>query len=389
MRRTLVPVLGVGIVRCGALVAFLAVRAADPNASALDPLGWLMMLGVSAISLAFLVGLLESRVHAAGALERVTAGLSDVDGPGDLRELIAEAIGDPSLEIRYASWREPGQASAPWRLDLQAADGRSVLPLPADDTIAAIEYDSALDDQRSFVAAVGACAMAALRRQQLAGALQASLKEVEDSRARIAAAADGERHRIERDLHDGAQQDLVTLRVKLALAAETLEKDPVEGRRRLAMLGERVDEILDQVRSLARGVYPPLLADAGLVEALRSAGSRATLPVTVSGENVRRYPEEVESAVYFCCLEALQNVAKHAPDATRAAISLSDNGALRFTVEDDGQGLPSNAELRGSGLANMRDRVAAVGGTLDVRSGNGEGTVLVGTVPLGRGAEPS
>ena len=200
------------------------------------------------------------------------------------------------------------------------------------------------------------------------------------SRARIVAAGDAERRRIERDLHDGAQQRLVALRVKLDLAAELIERDPAQGRRRVQELGPVIDEIIDDVRSLAAGIYPSVLASSGLGEALESAAGRSPIPATVAADGVGRCRPEVETAVYFCCLEALQNAAKHAHDATELSISLRRDGDLRFEVRDDGAGfLPSGAGS-GHGLANMRERIESVGGSLDIRSAPGAGVRVIGMV---------
>ena len=215
-----------------------------------------------------------------------------------------------------------------------------------------------------------------LANRRLNDALTASRQELHASRARIQLAADTERRRIERDLHDGAQQRLVRLRIKLALARETVERhEPLDGQV-LETLGDDVIAILDEIRSLARGVYPHLLDEGGLVEALRSVARRETLPTTVLADDLPRYPAEVETAIYFCCLEALQNVAKHASGATRVTITLG-HAPLRFAVLDDGAGFDVGECTLGSGLQNMRDRMAAVGGSLEIDSVPG-GTKVTG-----------
>ena len=197
---------------------------------------------------------------------------------------------------------------------------------------------------------------------------------------RIVAAADGERRRIERDLHDGAQQRLVALRVKLDLLTEAVARDPEAAREQIGALEADVDATIDEVRSFARAVYPPLLAERGLAEALRAAARRAPIQATIVARNVRRHRLEVESTVYFACVEALQNASKHA-NATSARISLSDNHRLRFEVHDNGDGFNTRDASGGAGLTNLRDRLAAVGGTLEVRSAPGKGTTVIGVVP--------
>jgi len=205
---------------------------------------------------------------------------------------------------------------------------------------------------------------------------------VRESRARIQAAADHERRRIEHDLHDGAQQRLVTLRIKLELAAEQAA-DRGEGRAEtLRALGREVDEALDEVRSLARGIYPAPLAARGLVEALRAAALRAALPSSVLAAGIGRYAREIESAAYFCCLEAMQNADKHAAGATAAVIELMDDGALTIEVRDDGGGFEVDGTASGVGFTSMRDRLAAVGGRLTIHSVPGRGTRVTVTIPI-------
>jgi PAS domain S-box-containing protein len=220
------------------------------------------------------------------------------------------------------------------------------------------------------------------QNQRLSADLEASLAELKQSRARILALADQERRRIERDLHDGAQQRLVALRVRLGLVGDILDANPGSGAEVLSELGRDVDAALDEVRSLARGVYPSLLADRGLEEALRAAARRCPLAATVRADGIRRHAEEVETAVYFACMEAMQNAAKHAGGARGVVLTLSENGGLRFEVSDDGAGF-SIADMRsGQGLLNMRDRLEAVGGTLTVESSAGHGTTVTGVVPV-------
>jgi signal transduction histidine kinase len=211
------------------------------------------------------------------------------------------------------------------------------------------------------------------------------IEELRASRQRLAAAQDHERRRIERNIHDGAQQQLVALAVKLRLADALVGKDESKAHAMLAELQAETNDALENLRDLARGIYPPLLADKGLVAALEGQARRSTIPVTIDGDGIGRYPQEAEAAVYFCALEALQNVAKYA-DADRIAVRLAaSDGSLRFEVEDDGRGFDPSA-ARGSGLTNMRDRLDALGGTLVVRSEPGAGTTVAGSIPVGDSA---
>jgi signal transduction histidine kinase len=199
------------------------------------------------------------------------------------------------------------------------------------------------------------------------------LDELRASRQRLVAAQDEARRRLERNLHDGAQQHMVALKAK---------KDPARARELVGQLTTDADEALQTLRDLARGIYPPLLADRGLAAALEAQARRATLPVAVEAEGVGRYPREVEAAVYFCVLEALQNVQKYA-GASRATVRLSDReGKLTFQVEDDGGGFDPGTTRRGSGLTNIGDRLDALGGALEISSASGRGTRLRATVPV-------
>jgi signal transduction histidine kinase len=221
--------------------------------------------------------------------------------------------------------------------------------------------------------------------QRLAAEALLATREVEDSRSRILASGERERRRIERDLHDGAQQRLVALRIELELLEELVRRDPRRGADRLKELELDVDEALEELRSLAHGVFPPLLADLGLVEALRAMSARSPIAVEIETHHVGRYVPEVEGTVYFCIVEALQNVLKHA-DARRVDIQL-DGGmgsSLRFSVRDDGVGTRDGSPPPGAGITNMGDRLAAVGGALEIGSPAGVGTTVRGSVPTAR-----
>jgi signal transduction histidine kinase len=218
-----------------------------------------------------------------------------------------------------------------------------------------------------------------------AGLILRNIRLIEDlkaSRRRLVAARDEERRKLERDIHDGAQQRLVALSVLYNLAGRLVGPEAVEQRAALADLNEQAQAALETLRDLARGIYPPLLADQGLLAALEAQARKAPLPVTVLAAGVGRYPQEAEAAVYFCCLEALQNVGKHA-EARHALVRLQEvEGELRFEVKDDGVGFDLASTPRGSGTTNMTDRLAAIGGSLEVRSRPGSGTTMAGRVQV-------
>lgn len=215
--------------------------------------------------------------------------------------------------------------------------------------------------------------------------LRARLEDLRASRQRLVCAQDSERRRIERNLHDGAQQHLVALKIKVGLLEPLITKDAARAATLASEVKGEADEALETLRDLARGIYPPLLASEGLVAALKARARRAPLPVEVVDEGVVRYPPEIEAAVYFCCLEALQNVGKYAR-ATTASIRLSvASGSLGFEVRDDGAGFDQGGVPAGSGLTGMNDRIDAVGGRLVVSSSPGKGTQVTGSLPvLGR-----
>jgi signal transduction histidine kinase len=208
------------------------------------------------------------------------------------------------------------------------------------------------------------------------------IEELRASRQRLVAAQDQERRKIERNIHDGAQQQLVALQVKLGLAKSLAGRDPDKERELIDQLQAETQAALEDLRDLARGIYPPLLADSGLVAALEAQARKASLPVEVEAEAIGRYPQEAEAAVYFCALEALQNVSKYAV-ASHARVRLSQrNGRLTFEVRDDGLGFDPATTKAGSGLTNMADRLEALGGSLNVTSQPGVGTTVTGTIPV-------
>jgi signal transduction histidine kinase len=220
-----------------------------------------------------------------------------------------------------------------------------------------------------------------MRNVGLASELRNRLDQLRSSRQRLVHAQDEERRRLERNLHDGAQQHLVALKVKLGLAQMLMTSSPDKAKATLAQLKSDADEALETLRDLARGIYPPLLADKGLVAALESQAHKAFVPVRVEAEGVGRYPQDVEAMVYFCVLEALQNVQKYA-DPSNVVVRLGGyEGRLMFEVEDDGAGFDIATAKKGAGLTNMVDRVEALGGHVDVISAPGAGTRVSGEVP--------
>jgi signal transduction histidine kinase len=208
------------------------------------------------------------------------------------------------------------------------------------------------------------------------------IEELRASRQRLVAAQDEERRKLERNLHDGAQQQLVALAVQLKLLGQSAGKDPERDRQLAERLGSQANAALEDLRDLARGIYPPLLADKGLAAALENQARKAAVPTTVEADGLGRYPQAIESTIYFCTLEALNNVAKYA-EASRAIVRLSQrDGHIAFAIEDDGRGFDASSSNYGTGLQGMADRLDAVGGELHVESRPGAGAAVSGRVPV-------
>nr|MCU0261328.1 histidine kinase [Ilumatobacteraceae bacterium] len=230
----------------------------------------------------------------------------------------------------------------------------------------------------------------ALHNVRLDNALQASLDDLRSandelvaSRARIVAATDESRRRIERNLHDGAQQHLVALAVKVGLVRQLLEADPETATAMLDELRGDVQATLTELRELAHGIYPPRLRDRGLADALGAAADRCPLPAAVHADGIGRYGPDIETAVYFCCVEAIQNSAKHAGDGASLSIRLAEHdGSLMFEVADDGVGFDVAQVAESHGFVNMRDRLGAFAGALELVSSPGAGATVRGRVPL-------
>jgi len=208
------------------------------------------------------------------------------------------------------------------------------------------------------------------------------IEELKASRQRLVAAQDEERRKLERNIHDGAQQQLVALQVRQRLAEQLVERDPVRVKEMLAQLQVDTGAALDDLRDLARGIYPPLLADRGLAAALEAQARKSSVPVAVEAEGIERLPQEVEAAVYFSVLEALQNTAKYAEASSARVVLAREPDALRFEVADDGRGFDPAANGHGSGLQGISDRLGALDGAMEVESTPGAGTVIRGRIPV-------
>ena len=263
-----------------------------------------------------------------------------------------------------------------------------VLVLTEDTTkrvLAARRFDTVRDlTARSLDAPTQARARGQLEeRERHEGELRALLYDLRAAQRRVAAAGDAERRRVERDLHDGAQQRLMAIRLELGLVRELLDTDPRAAGQRLDELYHELDAAVEQLRELAHGLCPPLLASDGLHAALVSVARHSAMPVTVEGDAITRVARPIESAAYFCCLEALQNATKHAGPGANVSIRLGmADGALQFRICDDGAGFDPVAVPPGYGLINLRDRIHALGGQVNVTSAPARGTTIEGRIPV-------
>jgi signal transduction histidine kinase len=302
---------------------------------------------------------------------------------GDVQRLVRRVLDDPSAGLAF--W-------LPRSRQFVDRHGRRVNLDPAEelktwsafghggDPLLAVVYDPVLSEDPELVEAVGAASVLALENRRLQQDLIDSVDALRASQRRLVMAASSERRKIERNLHDGTQQKLVALRIQLELAREEAPQGSAV-QSRLVGLGGDFDDVLSDLRAVAHGIYPPLLADEGLPAALQDAARRAVVPIALDLQDVGRLQEDREAAIYYCCLEALQNVAKHAGDSAVVTLRLwRDERAVRFSIVDNGAGFVRRPRLHGAGLTNMSDRIGAVGGSLVIQSAPGEGTTIEGRI---------
>jgi signal transduction histidine kinase len=338
------------------------------------------------------------------AMSQFSEHLSETYSHEDILDRMARILGEGTGAERAEVWvraghrlvlasSSPKAAEAPTALVMQ----NGTLPNMPRDTVVPVSHAGELlgalavnkkrgetmnSVEQKLVTDLAGQAGLVLKNVGLNQELLARLDDLRASRQRLVTAQDEERRRLERDLHDGAQQHLVALKIKLGLA-EAAAQPETKVRALITQLKLDADAALDTMRDLARGIYPPLLASDGLEAALRGQIRRITVPIDLEVDNVPRQPREAEAAVYFCCLEALQNVAKYA-QAQRVSLRLwTEDADVAFRVQDDGSGFDATTVPPGSGLQNMRDRMEALGGSLEVRSSPGGGTAIEGRIPVG------
>jgi signal transduction histidine kinase len=375
-RRAMAP----AVAGAACLLAFGALLAGGLGGGGRPPvLLWTAACLLVTVPVAFLVGLLRSRL-ARGGVADLFRGLRTMR-PDELQAALARVLGDPALVVAYP--RPDGSyvdaAARPVVLPAPGGD-RSVAIVERDaEPVAALVYDRSLDDDPELVDAVGAAATIALENRQLHAEADARRAELEASRARIITAADAERRRIERNLHDGAQQRLVTLALQLSLIQRRIRHDPAGAEQLVSMATDELAHSLEELRELARGIHPAVL-DQGLEPALDALALRSAVPTLVTCDPGPRLPRPVEFAAYFTASEALANVAKYAR-ATAATVRVARTGAaVVVEIADDGVGGADPGA--GTGLRGLADRIEALHGRLRVSSPPGAGTVVTAELPL-------
>jgi signal transduction histidine kinase len=376
LRRTLAPVLAGSL----ALLVFSVYVAIQKFRPVPDSLLAAVFAAYTAVPVALLGTMLRARLARSSVADLLIELRAKPVG-ADLRDALARALRDPSLEIAYwvpASGRYVDAAGRPVELPLEDPTRATTLVERGGETIAALVHDPALREERGLVDSVGAAAALALQNERLQAELRARLEELRASRARIVEATDAERRRIERNLHDGTQQRLVSIAMELGLAQSKLPTDASEAGPIIARAHQDLLAALEELRELSRGIHPGVLTERGLTRALKELAYRTPVPLELDVDLEERLPGQVEVAAYFVICEALANVAKHA-DATAATVSVQTTaGRAVIEVADDGVG---GADANGSGLRGLADRVEALGGSLALVSPPGVGTAVRVEIP--------
>ena len=375
LRRAIAPVLWTTAVTIVLLVAAeLTTDAVSRGLAAAS------RIALATVPIAYLLGLFTARIARVSVSDLVVE-LGRLPGPGQLRIALARALRDPSLELAY--WIPDletyvGLDGQP--VDVGATPGRAVTVVEhGGRRVAALIHDPALGENPELLGAVGSAAGLALENERLQAELRAQLEELRDSRARIVEAGDIARRRLERNLHDGAQQRLVALSVALGLAERKLTTDAQQAAAMLQTARGELTVALEELREIARGLHPAILSR-GLAVALEGVAERSPVPVQLHVYGGARPPPSVEAAAYYVVSEALTNVARYAHASAATVRVTRDAGRLRVEVSDDGLG--GATITRGSGLQGLRDRVEAIGGHLEVQSQHGRGTRVIAVLPL-------
>jgi signal transduction histidine kinase len=343
------------------------------NPTTLDALSWFVAATRVLLPVGFLLALLLAELRASAVQLALLEHLVTRPTPQQWRGAIAGVLDDPELRIGYrdpasGTFLEPDGGRLP-----EPGEGCARVPIDHDgEAVAAMVLDETLAEDPELVRASATATLVAIQN----GALEGEL------RARVVQAGHVERLRIERDIHDSAQQRLAALRVHLALAGERVASS--EDRAMLRRLNSEVELAIEELRDVTHGKVPAVLTERGLADAMEEVASASPIPVRVEADGLRRYSEAIETAIFFCCLECLQNATKHAgPQATVGVRLAERDGEVSFTVRDDGAGFDAGAVRSGAGLSNLAERVEALGGTLEVNARPGRGTRVTGRFPAG------
>jgi signal transduction histidine kinase len=381
-RRAQAPMLWTGLI----VIVFLGLVFAGDTIGVPDEVigvvGFVGFVAFAILPFAFLAGLVRTRYSRAGAVGGLIERLNTPDTRVSLRTALSDALGDPTLQLVY--WRESAGHYVTYeghRVELpEHGSGRAVAEVERDGKrVGAIIYDAALRDDPSLVRAAAAAAALQLENERLEAELRARVEELETSRARLVEVSMGERRRLERDLHDGAQQRLVALSLQLSMAQRKVESEPAAAGRLLDASRGELQRALEELRELARGIHPAILTDRGLGAAIEALAERAPLPVDLDRMPDDRLPAAVEAAAYFVVAESLTNVAKYS-SARHASVRVGrENGFAVVEVSDDGIG--GADPTAGTGLRGLADRLAALDGRLEVHSPPGGGTVIRANIP--------
>jgi signal transduction histidine kinase len=380
-RRQLNPVLWTGALALIVLTAALTARFAGVTA----PVYYAGLFPLAAVPYAFLYGLMQSRLTRAGAVSELVARLSAApERRGAIAEALADTFDDRSLILAYWLPERGHHVDAdghPVELP-EPGSGRAWTPVAHEgEPLAAIIHDASLADERELLETAGAAAGLALENERLDAELRARVEELERSRQRLIEVGLSERRKLERNLHDGAQQRLVALALSLRLAHDRLARAPEQSRELLEESMAELEAATSELRELARGIHPAVLSDRGLPAALNALAGRLPVAVEIVETPLERLPPGVEIASYYVVAEALTNVAKYA-HAHTARVSVSQvNGSVTVEVCDDGVGGADPSH--GSGLSGLADRVAALDGRLQVLSTPGSGTTIRAEIPCG------
>jgi signal transduction histidine kinase len=387
-RRTLLPVYtGLGL-WLGAFTVYNFAVNQNASGAVLDRIGMGITFTRALFPLAFIAALVLTRANAGGALQTMVHELRRDSTLRAVELTVRRVLDDPSARLAFWLPDRRGFVDVNAQpLELPAASNEAsaqVFRSTEGRPLIAIVHDSALDEDPELVQAAGEATVLSLENRRLDEELRQSREELQLSERRLTAAVADERKRIERDLHDGSQQRLVAIRIGLELARERAGTSP-DTFARLTKLGDDLDRALEELRGAAQGIYPSVLADFGLEKALEAAASRSGVPTQTDLERIPRYPAHIEAALYFACVEALQNAAKHGGPGVRVEVRLwTESDVLSFSVSDDGVGFSPRPRGQGSGLRNMADRLAGVDGEFSLESIPGRGTVATGSAPVGR-----